>query len=148
MPIISAIRWPPDPGTVPITGPNLADTYQHYFGTKFPAPPPQLTDPYEISNWRDCKMTAALGTRWQRGELRSERPLAVPLSSLWARSPRSAATASQLKQAGEDDKHQKLDEKMRQGTASLPIVGAEKAGDGHDSRQKERVRRRRQDRRG
>ena len=71
MPIISAIRWPPDPGTVPITGPNLADTYQHYFGTKFPAPPPQLTDPYEISNWRDCKMTATLWTRWQRGELRS-----------------------------------------------------------------------------
>jgi hypothetical protein len=54
-----------------ITGPNLADTYQHYFGTKFPAPPPPLTDPYEISNWRDCKMTAALWTRWQRGELMS-----------------------------------------------------------------------------
>lgn len=71
MPIISAIRWPPDPGTAPITGPNLADTYQHYFGTNFPAPPPQLTDSYEISNWRDCKMTAALWTRWQRGELMS-----------------------------------------------------------------------------
>jgi len=41
------------------------------FGTKFPAPPPQLTDPYEISNWRDCRMTAALWTRWQRDELMS-----------------------------------------------------------------------------
>jgi hypothetical protein len=57
-----AFLKPPDPGTVPITGPNLADTYQHYFGTKFPDPPLQMTDPYEISNWRDCKMTAALWT--------------------------------------------------------------------------------------
>jgi hypothetical protein len=29
MPIISAIRWPPDPGTAPITGPHLAETYRH-----------------------------------------------------------------------------------------------------------------------
>ena len=55
--------------------------------------------------------------------------------------------AARQQQAGEDDKHQKLDEKMRQGTASLPIAGAEEAGDDHDSRQKKRVGRRRQNRR-
>jgi hypothetical protein len=69
MPIISAIRWPPDPGTAPITGPDLTDTYQHYFGKLFPAPPPHVTDEYEGSNWLDCKMTAALWIRWRRGEL-------------------------------------------------------------------------------
>jgi hypothetical protein len=69
MPIISKIRWPPDPGTAPITGPNLYDTYRHYFGDEFPAPPPRLTDPYEISNWLDCQMTAALWLRWRRGDL-------------------------------------------------------------------------------
>jgi hypothetical protein len=68
MPIVSAIRWPPNPGTAPITGPNLYDTYRHYFGDGLPAPP-HLTDPYEISNWLDCKMTAALWLRWRRGEL-------------------------------------------------------------------------------
>jgi hypothetical protein len=31
MPIISAIRWPPDPETAPITGQNLVETYRHYF---------------------------------------------------------------------------------------------------------------------
>jgi len=69
MPIISAIRWPPEPDTAPITGPNLTETYQHYFGKVFPAPPPHVTDEYEISNWLDCKMTAALWIRWQQGEL-------------------------------------------------------------------------------
>jgi hypothetical protein len=69
MPIISTIRWPPDPGTAPITGPNLVDTYRHYFGDHLPAPPPQITDDYEISNWLDCKMTAALWLRWRQGEL-------------------------------------------------------------------------------
>jgi hypothetical protein len=39
--------------------------------SSLPRPPPQLTDPYEISNRRDCNMAAALWTRWQRGELRS-----------------------------------------------------------------------------
>jgi hypothetical protein len=70
MPIISGIRWPPDPGTAPINGPNLTDTYGHYFGNAFPVPPPQVTDPYEISNWLDCKMTAELWNQWQRGELK------------------------------------------------------------------------------
>jgi len=70
MPIISAIRWPPDPGTAPITGPNLMETYQHYFGAVTPAPPLQMTDQYEISNWLDCKMAADLWSRWQRGELK------------------------------------------------------------------------------
>jgi hypothetical protein len=69
MPIISAIRWPPDPGTAPITGPNLKETYQHYFGKVLPTPPPHVTDEYEISNWLDCKMPADLWIRWQRGEL-------------------------------------------------------------------------------
>jgi hypothetical protein len=69
MPIISAIRWPPDPGTAPITGPSLTETYQRYFGKVFPSPPPHVTDEYEISNWLDCKMAAELWTRWQRGEL-------------------------------------------------------------------------------
>jgi hypothetical protein len=69
MPIISAIRWPPDPGRAPITGPNLYDTYRHYFSDEMPAAPPHLTDPYEFSNWLDCKMTAALWLRWRRGEL-------------------------------------------------------------------------------
>jgi hypothetical protein len=36
MPIISTIRWPPDPGSAPITGPNLVDTYRHYFGDRHP----------------------------------------------------------------------------------------------------------------
>jgi hypothetical protein len=65
MPIISAIRWPPDPGTAPITGPNLTETYRHYFGDLFPVPPPHITDQYEISNWLDCKMAAELWLRWQ-----------------------------------------------------------------------------------
>jgi hypothetical protein len=69
-PIISAIRWPPDPGTAPIVGPNLADTYQHYFGKVLPTPPPHVTEPYEISNWLDCKMPADLWIRWQRGDLK------------------------------------------------------------------------------
>jgi hypothetical protein len=69
MPIISAIRWPPDPETAPITGQNLVETYRHYVGAAFPAPAPHVTDPYEISNWLDCKMTAELWNRWQRGEL-------------------------------------------------------------------------------
>jgi hypothetical protein len=69
MPIISAIRWPPDAGTAPIAGPSLVATYQHYFGKTIPRPPPHVTDPYESSNWLDCKMTAGLWHRWQRGEL-------------------------------------------------------------------------------
>ena len=69
MPIISAIRWPPDPGTAPITGPNLAETYRHYFGAVVLVPPSHVTEQYEISNWLDCKMTADLWNRWQRGEL-------------------------------------------------------------------------------
>jgi hypothetical protein len=70
MPIISAIRWPPDPGTAPIVGPGLADTYQHYFGHATPSVPAHVAESYEISNWLDCKMTADLWTRWQRGELK------------------------------------------------------------------------------
>jgi hypothetical protein len=69
MSIISAIRWPPDSGMAPIVGPSLTDTYQHYFGQAIPAAPPHVTKPYEISNWLDCKMTADLWNRWQRGEL-------------------------------------------------------------------------------
>ena len=69
MPIISAIRWPPDPGTAPITGPNLTETYQHYFAKVLLSPPLHVTDEYEISNWLDCKMATELWTRWQRGEL-------------------------------------------------------------------------------
>ena|ERR1700727_2887584 len=70
MSIISAIRWPPDPGSAPIVGSGLADTYQHYFGQATPSVPAHVTEPYEISNWLDCKMTADLWTRWQRGELK------------------------------------------------------------------------------
>ncbi len=69
MPIISKIRRLPDPGTAPITRPNLADTYQRYFGDEILAPPLHLIDPYEISNWLDCQMTAALWLRWRRDEL-------------------------------------------------------------------------------
>lgn len=69
MTIISRIRWPPDPGTAPIIGPNLTETYRHYFGDLLPVPPSQLTNQYEISNWVDCKMPAELWLRWQRGEL-------------------------------------------------------------------------------
>jgi hypothetical protein len=69
MPIISAVRWPPDPGTAPIAGPSLAQTYRYYFGDEIPPFPPHLTGQYEISNWLDCKMTAALWLRWRRGEL-------------------------------------------------------------------------------
>ncbi len=68
-PIVSAIRWPPDPGTLPILGPNLTETYQHYFGDVFPVPPLHVTEQYEMSNWLDCKMTATLWNRWQHGEL-------------------------------------------------------------------------------
>lgn len=69
MPIISAIRWPPDPGTAPITGSNLLETYQHYFGAVVPVPPSHVSQQYEISNWLDCKMTADLWTQWRRDEL-------------------------------------------------------------------------------
>jgi hypothetical protein len=69
MPIISAIRWPPYTGTAPINGPSLTETYQHCFGNVLPSPPSDVTDAYEISNWRDCKMPANLWIRWQRDEL-------------------------------------------------------------------------------
>jgi hypothetical protein len=69
MPIISAIRWPPDPGTAPIIGPSLTETYRHYFCQVVPVRPLHVTEPYEISNWLDCTMTAALWTRWRHGEL-------------------------------------------------------------------------------
>jgi hypothetical protein len=70
MPIISAIHWPPNPGTAPITGPGLTETYRHYFGNVIPTPPPHVTDEYAISNWLDCRMAAELWTRWRHGELR------------------------------------------------------------------------------
>ncbi len=53
-------RWPPDPGTKPILGNRLWDTYRHYFGESRPDPPDCLNDDYERDNWYDCYMTAAL----------------------------------------------------------------------------------------
>jgi hypothetical protein len=69
MPIFSAIRWPPDPGAAPTTGPNLTETYQHFFGAVVPEPPLHVTEQYEISNYLDCKMTADLWNRWRQREL-------------------------------------------------------------------------------
>lgn len=76
--IISEIRWPPDPGTAPILGQSLDDTYRYYFGDGPRNPPRHLSDAYEgdqlnyvIGNWWDCYMTAELWKRWRRGELGS-----------------------------------------------------------------------------
>jgi hypothetical protein len=63
--IVSRVRWPPHPGTAPITGQSLPDTYRHYFGKVMSVPPPATGDEYEIDNWKDCFMTAALWRRWK-----------------------------------------------------------------------------------
>ena len=67
--IISAIRWPPDPGTTPIRGQNLLDTYRHYFINQKPRPPAHIDDVYELDNWADCYMTTELWKKWKRGEI-------------------------------------------------------------------------------
>ncbi len=69
--IISAIRWPPHLGTAPILGQSLYETYRHYFGAEFATPPAHIEDDYEVSNWRDCYMTAELWKQWKRGDLRA-----------------------------------------------------------------------------
>jgi hypothetical protein len=67
--IISEIRWPPDPGTARILGQSLCETYRHYFGAELAIPPAHIEDEYEVSNWRDCHMTAELWKKWRRGDL-------------------------------------------------------------------------------
>lgn len=56
-------RWPPEPGTDPILGQNLQETYWNYFRDSPPDPPDYLDDDYERDNWSDCYMAAAL---WRR----------------------------------------------------------------------------------
>jgi hypothetical protein len=70
MKITSDIRWPPDLNTASIKGPGLGETYAYYFGNVLPPAPDGVIDDYEVSNWRDCYMTAALWKRWKQGELR------------------------------------------------------------------------------
>jgi len=41
---ISVIRWPPDPGTSPIRGQCLLDTYKYYFGRAPDSPPSYVRD--------------------------------------------------------------------------------------------------------
>ncbi|WP_322106031.1 hypothetical protein [Paraburkholderia sp. J41] len=67
--ITSNARWPSDAGTGSIKGPGLIATYKYYLGSNVPVAPEGLTDEYEVSNWRDCHMTAALWKKWKRGEL-------------------------------------------------------------------------------
>ena len=67
--IISRIRWPPSPGTAPIVGPCLSDTYAHYFGDVRPIVPSALSDEYEADNWIDCYRTAELWRKWKRDGL-------------------------------------------------------------------------------
>jgi hypothetical protein len=50
---ISAIRWPPDPGTAPILDQSLNDPYRHYFAGPLPPPPAHVHDGYEVDNWAD-----------------------------------------------------------------------------------------------
>jgi hypothetical protein len=64
--IISRIRWPPDPGTSPICGKSLDDTYRYYFGNVLTPAPLHIQDDYEANNWRDCHMTAELWKKWKR----------------------------------------------------------------------------------
>ena len=75
--VISVIRWPPDPGTSPIRGQCLLDTYKYYFGRAPDSPPSYVRDNippddfgYVESNWRDCHMAAELWKKWRRGDLR------------------------------------------------------------------------------
>ena len=63
--LTSLERWPPDPGTGPILGQDLTKTYVYFFGNEAAAPPPHLTDPYEVGNWQDCFRTARLWKRWK-----------------------------------------------------------------------------------
>jgi hypothetical protein len=69
--ITSTIRWPPDPGTLPIFGKGLLEMYTYYCGYGVPAAPLGLSDEYEANNWRDCYMTAELWMRWRHGDLAS-----------------------------------------------------------------------------
>ena len=59
--VASRHQWPPNPGTNPILGRNLQNTYAHYFPD---APvidtPPSAGSDYEKSNWKDCWMAAEL----------------------------------------------------------------------------------------
>ena len=74
--ITSSERWPPKPGTSPILGQSLTDTYVHYFGPEPIVPPPGLTDEYEIANWYDCFKAAQLWRRWRDGLLKSPKSVA------------------------------------------------------------------------
>lgn len=67
--VVSRTRWPPEPGTSPIWGQNLEDTYQYYFPDDAPIAPAALTDGYIINNWRDCYMPAELWKKWKRNDL-------------------------------------------------------------------------------
>lgn len=54
-------RWPPNPGTNPILGQDLQDTYAHYFPDEPVIDPPEsASDDYEEDNWRDCWMAGQL----------------------------------------------------------------------------------------
>jgi len=67
--IISMIRWPPDPGSAPIRGQSLYDTYRYYFAGEAITPPAHVLDSYEVNNWGDCYMPAELWKKWKRGDL-------------------------------------------------------------------------------
>ncbi|AOZ11155.1 hypothetical protein BKK80_34950 (plasmid) [Cupriavidus malaysiensis] len=67
--ITSSIRWPCDPGTIPIYGHNLRATYEHFCGPLPPSPPEPIPDKYELDNWNDCYRTAELWKRWKQGTL-------------------------------------------------------------------------------
>lgn len=71
-PIISAVRWPPEPGKKPIFGTDLTTNYKHFYGDVPLVPPASLTDEYIIDNWQDCFMVGKLYLSWQRGELKAD----------------------------------------------------------------------------
>jgi hypothetical protein len=48
--IISMIRWPPDPGSAPICGQSLYDTYRYYFAGEAITPPAHVLDSCEVNN--------------------------------------------------------------------------------------------------
>ena len=59
--IASIHRWPPDPGTTPIRGESLLDTYAHYYPDEpVIGPPISFSDDYDISNCQDCWMAGQL----------------------------------------------------------------------------------------
>ena len=59
--IASCVRWPPNPGTRPIVGQGLLNTYEHFFPDQtLPDPPTSVRNDYEKGNWQDCWMAGQL----------------------------------------------------------------------------------------